>query len=710
MDSNKVKFRHSIGFHVGVFMAITLLFIMGAKTAYDIMNAYQHSVESNVRIKQEETRKLGAELEAEFASAFQTGYTAQVFIQSIINKIPLENRDRDYITDSLTGVFKENKNIYGIGIYFEPNAYDGEDRKYAGKTSDNGRFATYIGRTKQGFEMDENDINTNEDWYLKALKENKTILLEPYIEDDVLMVTYSYPLTSKGKPIGILLVDISVQDMQNMLVEKYSTADDFKILVSSGGTIVANSFDKSKVLQNFGETYPLAKQYFDAAQKDNESLVDAMSAVTGLRSKMMYVPIKIAGTEQNWVFDSVISHALINRDANATALVSTFVSILTIVVLGSVIFLILMKKVVKPLSLVQATMYKMSHFNLDVSEEREDSEKYLKNKDEIGTVMRAMQNLNENLSHIISNITLSAQNTAATAEELTATAQSTATYANDVAMAVQNIAEGASSQAEDTQQAAEAVDASNQLINEMFTILDRLTKETEIISKSKDEGNQSLEELIETAHESRMGAVEINETIINTNESAGKISAAGEMIQAVSDQTNLLALNAAIEAARAGEAGRGFAVVAEEIRKLAEQTAGFTEEIKTTIDELKVKTTKAVSTMQNVGLIVDKQDKKLKETEEKFATISEAVDKTMEVVRMLNESSKGIEERNRDIVAVIENLSAVSQENAATSQEASSSVTTQVQSIADISRASENLAEIAAQLQSEIVRFNISHR
>ena len=62
---------------------------------------------------------------------------------------------------------------------------------------------------------------------------------------------------------------------------------------------------------------------------------------------------------------------------------------------------------------------------------------------------------------------------------------------------------------------------------------------------------------------------------------------------------------------------------------------------------------------------------------------------------------------NEDMTKVVESLSAIAEENAATTEETSSAVTTQVQSIDDISKASENLAEIAVGLQEEISRFII---
>ncbi len=65
-----------------------------------------------------------------------------------------------------------------------------------------------------------------------------------------------------------------------------------------------------------------------------------------------------------------------------------------------------------------------------------------------------------------------------------------------------------------------------------------------------------------------------------------KVDSVAQQIAGIAKQTTLLALNARIEAARAGEIGKGFTVVADEVRQLAGQTRGATEEIETSVREL----------------------------------------------------------------------------------------------------------------------------
>ena len=382
-------------------------------------------------------------------------------------------------------------------------------------------------------------------------------------------------------------------------------------------------------------------------------------------------------------------------------------NIAVIILIGALIFIFIKKRLTKPLTIIDSAITKLSNYDLNLEEEQSKAAYFINNNDEIGNLVRNMGRLHGNLRDIVTNITSHAQNTAATAEELTATAQSTTSSAHEVASAVNNIAEGATSQAQDTQSAAQDIDNSSMLLSKMQKSLDELNETIKSIEDKKEVGIENLKELLKYSDAVGKSSASVSETIGQTNESAEKISKASEMIQSISDQTNLLALNAAIEAARAGEAGKGFAVVAEEIRKLAEQSAGFTDEIRLVITELIDKTKEAVSSMQIAAEIVKKEEEKMDETKDSFVAISNAVDEGKAKIVDVNEKSRAVEGNNQGIVSVIQNLSAIAEENAATTQQASASVETQVQSISDISKASESLAEIATNLQNEVSKFQL---
>lgn len=343
--------------------------------------------------------------------------------------------------------------------------------------------------------------------------------------------------------------------------------------------------------------------------------------------------------------------------------------------------------------------------NYDLS--KDSVKDYSKRRDELGDIYDSTKTLKNNIVNIISNISAHAQSTAATAEELSATTHSTTETAGEVANAVSNIADGATSQAVDTQNAIKNVEIANNLLSHTVTVLEELYEATEFINEKKEEGSRTLEELASATSKVSEASKEIAEIITQTDKSAEKISSASDMIQSISDQTNLLALNAAIEAARAGEAGKGFAVVAEEIRNLAEQTVGFTGDIKVTITDLQEKTKKAVEAMEFTGEAVSEQERKLDETGNKFNQISDALGKSQEIVNNVSQEAKDIVRSNEEITKVIESLSAIAEENAAATEEVSASVDVQVQSIRGISEASENLAEIATNLQAEVSKFII---
>ena len=334
-------------------------------------------------------------------------------------------------------------------------------------------------------------------------------------------------------------------------------------------------------------------------------------------------------------------------------------------------------------------------------------EKLLMKDNELGQISLALNAMKESTGNLTNNVLNTSQMVAASSEELTATSQEASMAADEVARVIENIAQGAADQAKDTEQGAKLILELGDLVVENKNATTSLNKSTENVNKLKNEGLDEIERLVEDTKLSNDASKQIHEVIRNTHERAKGIANASEMIGNIAYQTNLLALNAAIEAARAGEAGQGFAVVADEIRKLAEDSNNFTNEIQNIINELMSQTSIAVETMEDMEKLALTQTESVKMSNDKLHGIALAIEDMREIINVVTVSSEQMEDKKGYIVGIIENLSSVSQENATGSEEASASVEEQTASMGEIANSSEELAKIAEELNVQVSKFKL---
>lgn len=478
----------------------------------------------------------------------------------------------------------------------------------------------------------------------------------------------------------------TIFSFKNGEFERIST----NIKTEGGARAVGTTLDKNSEAYKYVSN---GKKYIGSGQILGESYISA------------YEPVSANGTIIAILFTGVSQNSIDNQARAGISRLALWIIVVALLSIAAsiVVTIFIANSMVKPIRKISAIATEISNANLCVTFDEKD----IKRRNEIGDVTRAMSNMAENLRTIVNHITDHSQNTAATAEELTATAQSTNESASSVAESVSAISKQAREQAKEIQVAADNVESTSNLVQNMITELDELSNAIENINSKKNEGKKALYELIRLTNENSKDTANISNVIVETNESAERISKASDMIQSISEQTNLLALNAAIEAARAGESGKGFAVVAEEIRKLAENSAVFTDEIKGIIQDLMTKTRNAVDI---IGTVVEKMNEQNENTEltgEKFNEIESAVELSNTIVNKVKESSEKIETSNNTITEVTKNLISIAEQNALTSAEAIESVESQVSSIGDISNASENLATIATNLQGEVAEFQI---
>ena len=386
--------------------------------------------------------------------------------------------------------------------------------------------------------------------------------------------------------------------------------------------------------------------------------------------------------------------AIVN-DAKNNLMIS-FVKIALVLTVVYLIILIWLARIIrKPIAKTAADIENIANGN--ISNEISGSSQIA----ETDKLITASRILKEKLNDIVSGVNEHVLNL----QQDTASLKERADFCNDgskqISQAMEELSVTAVTLAENVQDVnAKSLEMGN-AITDINGDVQVLSDNSNHMDKANEDAAKSIETVLDSSNRSSAIVEKITNQIEETNQAISSINEAVDLIMDITGQTSLLSLNASIEAARAGQAGRGFAVVADEIKKLSEQSAQGADTIKQVADNIFEKSNESVALVNEVRELIGKEKEDISVTKESFEILSKTINDNLVAVSRISEKTKQLDTIKQAIIGNINDLSAISEENAASNQEVSANITNIAESIDEMNAATghvNNISEELAQL------------
>ncbi|WP_373231747.1 methyl-accepting chemotaxis protein [Cohnella sp.] len=409
-----------------------------------------------------------------------------------------------------------------------------------------------------------------------------------------------------------------------------------------------------------------------------------------------------SGTLDNnkWKLIGNIPVSALVKDAKAISNLTLLMSLIAALIAGG-IGLIVMLTVGRPLAQLRTLMNEGERGNLTVRST-------IRKKDEIGQVSDSFNRMMEEITALVRQTNLSAQEVLDTAASLTESSRKTAIAAKEIAVATEEIANGATNLAIESEKGTDLTVHIGSQVQSVIHSNVEMGQSANEVEEAGRKGSDYMGTLIQKTGQTEEMTRSMVEKVDKLKESTYSIRKILDVLGNVSKQTNILSLNATIEAARAGAAGKGFMVVADEIRKLADQSrqsigvvGGIVENISREIDE-------TVSVLSKAYPIFQEQIESVREANTIFITVQDNMSGFVSRLESATDSVRNLEDAQSTLSMAMTNVSAVAQEASATSEQVASLSNEQLNISDGLVQLSNRLEAVSNQLRESLSRFTVS--